>query len=691
MQDSAEPGSRWPVALTVLLMPSLLAVMGASAPSSDSTPAELVVFTTYSPETEESSVRVAEVTETTSVEVRRLAEGGANGYREVAVSPDGALVAVTANRNDTRPPSSQLLVFPIAGGSAEEAIFLPGSIGSPTWSPDSRSIAFGLDGDEEERGLYSIRADGAELRKIAGPEDYEFMPDWGCSTDPPRFLPQEWSGRDQLLLSVMVTRFEVVFTDVAVAKSDGSGLRRLVDLGENDVSPSFAPDESQVVLESDGEIWRVDSDGENAVRLERGGLPSWGSDGQIAFVEGYSADRASRLMLTDPSASQQPEPAFDHSEEGFEERLIGRSDWSPSGKTLAFLADGRSGSSRLYALRVGADQPVAVAPEPPESENVLDFDLTRDAPATGGRRFGGDSRYETAEELSRSAFHGERLQAAVITRGDLFPDALGANYQAGYLGGTVLLTTRERLEPTALRELQRLDPVNVRVMGSPAAVSDAVIDELRANGFDPARFGGEDRYETNYLSVAGTDRRERVLLANGEDFPDALAAGPVAFRDSIPVLLTRPDEAAEATVRALREVPWPEVIVIGGPNAVSQAVVDEVVNTCPPDLAPPCRTATRVGGANRNETAFAIADHFRLGLGHVNLARGDTYPDALAGGPHAGRENAPIVFTVGPSQLGSSTEEWLRRHAAQIDSIDVFGSPIAVYDKVWRQARYAAD
>ena len=63
---------------------------------------------------------------------------------------------------------------------------------------------------------------------------------------------------------------------------------------------------------------------------------------------------------------------------------------------------------------------------------------------------------------------------------------------------------------------------------------------------------------------------------------------------------------------------------------------------------------------------------------HVNLARGDDYPDALAGGPHAGEELSPVLLTSSSTVLGPMTRAWLTMHSSTLLDGHLFGGTSAM-------------
>lgn len=102
-------------------------------------------------------------------------------------------------------------------------------------------------------------------------------------------------------------------------------------------------------------------------------------------------------------------------------------------------------------------------------------------------------------------------------------------------------------------------------------------------------------------SASGDGRT--VYIAQGEQFPDALVGGVLAASHNAPLLLVsgakHRDEVPSSTAVALAELSPDRIVVFGGPEAVSAAVVR--------DLRAFASTVERVGGADRFETAALIA------------------------------------------------------------------------------------
>lgn len=312
------------------------------------------------------------------------------------------------------------------------------------------------------------------------------------------------------------------------------------------------------------------------------------------------------------------------------------------------------------------------------------------------RRLAGADRYATAAAIAATTCTQGRPVA--LARGDAFPDALAS----ANLAATVVLTPPGGLPASTTQVLRTCRPLSGYVMGTGDVVSARVGQQFDDLVGDARRIGGRDRYSTaaaayrtRYSFEAEiprlVDGLRTGLLTSGEAFADALSAGPVAVAETLPLLLTAPDALPAATREALRydggsDTGLQQVVVVGGPSAVSPRVVAQVE-------ALGIRVL-RVAGATRSETAVEVFEfaerEFGWRLEHVVLTRGDGFADAVAGATAAGLRKAPVLLTAGPGDLGGATRALLRARAGTVRSMDVLGDATAVSDAVVQDAVRAA-
>lgn len=294
-------------------------------------------------------------------------------------------------------------------------------------------------------------------------------------------------------------------------------------------------------------------------------------------------------------------------------------------------------------------------------------------------RLSGSDRIATAVRIAQEGWPTPDTSVestVVIAYSQNYPDALSAASLAGACGSPVLLNPGDHLSPTVAVEIARLGFKKAYIVGGLAAISGTVESELKsqlgsANVF---RLAGADRYDTAakvlretkaVLESKGEVMPSVAFLASGENFPDALALGPIAYHDRAPILLTNSQYLTPRTASELAMQGIDDVIIAGGPGAISATVQADVS-----DLGIPSNRVLRVAGADRYETAKEVAAWAcdlkgpgtegdgkvgttnnstaldSLEYPYLNaFASGATYPDALAGGAFAGKASAPILLT----------------------------------------------
>ncbi|CAG9621402.1 cell wall-binding repeat-containing protein [Sutcliffiella rhizosphaerae] len=161
---------------------------------------------------------------------------------------------------------------------------------------------------------------------------------------------------------------------------------------------------------------------------------------------------------------------------------------------------------------------------------------------------------------------------------------------------------------------------------------------IASSYLDKVRISGPNRYATAVsISQEGWDKANTVILARGDNFPDALAGTPLAYKLNAPILLTRNGALPEETKNELIRLNAKNVIILGGTGAITNSVSDSVRNMG--------IQVRRIAGQNRFETARLIANELGSNFSTVVVANGYGFPDALAIAPYAARNGIPILLT----------------------------------------------
>lgn len=193
-------------------------------------------------------------------------------------------------------------------------------------------------------------------------------------------------------------------------------------------------------------------------------------------------------------------------------------------------------------------------------------------------------------------------------------------------------------------------------------------------GYTPRRFVGvDDDYSDVIQPVAGPNRYDTavesarlafpnagdakaVVLASGENWPDALGGASLAGAADGPVLLTKRDTLPVTVRDEIDRLNVTRVYLLGGTASVSTPVAAAID-------AIPGVNITRIAGADRWETSSLVARETKKVLtaaGRTSqgayIVTGRTFADALAVSPVAYKTARPILLTD-PSDLPTITAE----------------------------------
>jgi N-acetylmuramoyl-L-alanine amidase len=167
---------------------------------------------------------------------------------------------------------------------------------------------------------------------------------------------------------------------------------------------------------------------------------------------------------------------------------------------------------------------------------------------------------------------------------------------------------------------------------------------------------GADRYATAILVSQKQYPKgaPAVVLAKGDNFPDALAAAPLAEAYDAPVLLTPSGGLTTAIAEELKRLDPDVLFFIGLPSSLKSSV----------QAALPAAEIRSLVGSDRYHTAVLISQQVQAKRGTVTravLVPGDKFPDALSVAPLAAKKGWPIVLTPQAGPLPSVTATEIRR------------------------------
>ncbi|HET8571406.1 MAG TPA: cell wall-binding repeat-containing protein [Candidatus Limnocylindria bacterium] len=275
-------------------------------------------------------------------------------------------------------------------------------------------------------------------------------------------------------------------------------------------------------------------------------------------------------------------------------------------------------------------------------------------------RYSGANRYATAASVSFNRYKTVPVPVVYIATGTGFADALSAGPAAAKEGGPVLLVAPTGIPTETASELTRLKPKKIVVVGGTGVVSDKIKSDLAKYSSVVVRRAGADRYSTSATissTTFSTIPVPVVYVATGVNFPDALAGVPAAGRQHGPILLTTKDDVPTVIMAELKRLKPARIVVLGGTGVVSGTAVNELKTVT--------ANVTRLAGTDRWSTAVAVSKAvFPTGAKVVYVANGLNFPDALAGGPPASVQGAPLLL-VTKDTIPAATSTEIKRLGAK--------------------------
>ena len=253
-------------------------------------------------------------------------------------------------------------------------------------------------------------------------------------------------------------------------------------------------------------------------------------------------------------------------------------------------------------------------------------------------RFYGQSRYETAVEISKSGWN--QADSVVLAYGEDFPDGLTGVTLAYAKDAPILLTTKDKLPQATLSEIQRLGAKNVYILGGTGVISSNIEQQLKSLNYNIERICGMNRFHTaiEVGKAIKNNNTDTVVIATAYNFPDTLSIGPAAARNNMPILYTDKDNLTSETRQALIEWNIKKVVISGGTGVVSSQIDSQ--------LKALGISIERLCGSDRYSTSLSIVKRFNLNnTKKFVLAKGEDFPDALSGGALAAKNDSSMLLT----------------------------------------------
>jgi Tol biopolymer transport system component len=233
-------------------------------------------------------------------------------YGDVALSLDGRHVAWV--QSTAASTSKQTYVRETSGNAPATLVKIPISGErtdfDPAWSPDSKTLAIFSSAQEgAQRQLWSVKADGSDLKKLTNLNGYAARPRWSHGGKQIAFLYIEGAGGGGPLMAAPATT-GVIDTAIhnqriAVLNVASGQLRQISPENLHIYDYDWSPDDKTFVTTAApgpgdnnwwvAQIYTINVANGNATSIYKPSLqiavPRWSPDGKsIAFIEGLMSD-----------------------------------------------------------------------------------------------------------------------------------------------------------------------------------------------------------------------------------------------------------------------------------------------------------------------------------------------------------------------------------------------------------------
>lgn len=280
--------------------------------------------------------------------------------------------------------------------------------------------------------------------------------------------------------------------------------------------------------------------------------------------------------------------------------------------------------------------------------------------------YGGGGRYSTSVLISRDNW--EISDVVVLARGDNAIDGLTGSVLASKFNAPLLLVQNNEVPESVMNELNRLKPKKIYILGGENAVSDKVKKEIEKSFGKKSveRISGSGRYQTAVNIAQEIGVFEEVFIATGnENSPDALSIGAVAGQKQGPILLSDKNGLSQTTINFLKKHKNVKVYLIGGNNVVPNKVINQLKEIG-------ITKVERVSGSDRYKTSTAIAKKFPMDNNSIMFVSGESFIDALPGGPLAAKVKSPIILTP-TNHVSWTVTNWINKNVNGIPSVYFLG------------------
>ncbi len=198
-------------------------------------------------------------------------------------------------------------------------------------------------------------------------------------------------------------------------------------------------------------------------------------------------------------------------------------------------------------------------------------------------RLSGIDRFSTNSAIIKST-GVKKGTPVIIVNGFEFADALSISSIAAVKGYPIIMNSQDKLNDSTGKMINDIEPSKIFIIGGQSAISDIVIDDIKDSTKDLEnneiiRISGTDRYETSvnickYFNLSN----DCAVIANGDNFPDALSGSALAANLNAPIILTNGYDISTQK-SYLDTTGYKNLVLLGGKSSISEDVKSKLTTT----------------------------------------------------------------------------------------------------------------
>lgn len=192
-------------------------------------------------------------------------------------------------------------------------------------------------------------------------------------------------------------------------------------------------------------------------------------------------------------------------------------------------------------------------------------------------RISGKDRYETSVKIAEKlAKADKKVDKITLINGKSLVDSLSICNIANNDTNPILFVEKSSINDKAKNFIKKYNVEKSLIMGGSDSLEKAIENELKTENIETKRIAGKNRYETSILlAKQSLDNKKEIILVSGENYADALSAGPYVIKNKA-VLVLANRQNAEEIKSYIKENQINKVTIIGGENSVPSKLIKEI-------------------------------------------------------------------------------------------------------------------